>query len=51
MVGKTIDGQTLRALITRNGGEVIASDNIPLTPPRVGEVRSPIDPNAPGPRE
>jgi hypothetical protein len=34
LISKTIDVKTLRALITRNGGEVISFDNIPSTPRR-----------------
>jgi RNA polymerase sigma factor (sigma-70 family) len=34
MISKAIDVATLRFLITRNGGEVIAADNIVTIPPR-----------------
>jgi hypothetical protein len=34
LISKTIDVATLRALITRDGAEAIATNNIPSTPPR-----------------
>ncbi len=34
LISKTIGAATLRALITRNGGEVISYDNVPTIPPR-----------------
>jgi RNA polymerase sigma factor (sigma-70 family) len=47
LISKTIDVATLRALITRNGGEVIPFDKIPSTPPREREPQPDVKSRTP----